>query len=222
MTAIFTLACPAYSLQVSDRLVSLRYPGDPKLTDFDLAANKALLFQAHDGLVCIGYAGTAYLDGVPTDKWIAEKLWNQQFPVGSDGRTPIQFGHNQNICKLDFAIWKLKCDLETLELRGAELYITIAGWQMRRKILRPVLVELENRRGSSLVRIARGDKYWTPGVNDFRLNSIGAHPDREEVQQLKSNLREKGLMAEIGRVQGRCFLSMCEISQALVLVSAET
>ncbi len=70
MTLILTLATPRYILQVSDRLVTR---GDSR---FDPASNKIVIYHAKNALVAIGYSGLAYLEGVPTDQWIAQKLRN--------------------------------------------------------------------------------------------------------------------------------------------------
>jgi hypothetical protein len=68
MTLILTVATPAYALQVGDRLVSRGgRPHDP-------LSNKSVVFRGADGLLAFGYTGPAFLDGVPTDTWIADVL----------------------------------------------------------------------------------------------------------------------------------------------------
>jgi hypothetical protein len=68
MTLVLSVATPAYSLQVGDRLVSKA--GKP----FDALANKNVVLRATDGLLIFGYTGPAYLDGLPTDVWIADRV----------------------------------------------------------------------------------------------------------------------------------------------------
>lgn len=68
MTLVLSVATPAYSLQVSDRLVSKG--GEP----FDPLANKSVVLRATDGLLAFGYTGLAFLDGMPTDTWIADRI----------------------------------------------------------------------------------------------------------------------------------------------------
>lgn len=53
--------------------------GDRKLTfsggrQFDDASNKIVIFRARDAMVSIGFTGIAYLNGMPTDEWIARRL----------------------------------------------------------------------------------------------------------------------------------------------------
>jgi hypothetical protein len=68
MTLVLSVATPAYSLQVSDRLVSKA--GEP----YDPLANKNVVLRATDGLLVFGYTGLAFLDGMPTDTWIADRV----------------------------------------------------------------------------------------------------------------------------------------------------
>lgn len=57
-----------YALQVTDRLVTKG--GSP----FDPLANKNIVYVARNAIVSIAYTGLAYIDGIPTDVWIAERL----------------------------------------------------------------------------------------------------------------------------------------------------
>jgi hypothetical protein len=68
MTLVLAVATPAYALHVSDRLVSKGgAPHDP-------LANKTVVFRATDGLVAFGYTGPAFIEGVPTDTWLADAI----------------------------------------------------------------------------------------------------------------------------------------------------
>jgi hypothetical protein len=66
VTLVISVATPGYGLHVSDRLVSKA--GAP----YDAYANKTIVFRATDGVVVFGYTGSAFLDGIPTDTWIAD------------------------------------------------------------------------------------------------------------------------------------------------------
>src|SRR4051794_23401448 len=72
MTLILSVAGPIGVVQVSDRLTSFvsggrRRPHDP-------LANKTVLFLAKDAVAALSYTGKAYLDGIPTDQWMAERI----------------------------------------------------------------------------------------------------------------------------------------------------
>lgn len=73
MTQILSYADRHYVCQVSDRLVSGRYPSGALLV-LDQKFNKNVLFQAKDALVSLGFAGLAEIEAVPTDEWIASVL----------------------------------------------------------------------------------------------------------------------------------------------------
>jgi len=73
MTQILSYADRHYVCQVSDRLVSGRYPSGA-LVELDPKFNKTVLFQAKDALVCCGFTGLAEIGAVPTDDWIASVL----------------------------------------------------------------------------------------------------------------------------------------------------
>ena len=60
-------------VQVTDRLLTI---GD---AEFDLRANKNLIYVTPDVRLAISYTGLAYLDDTPTDEWIARQIWGQEF-----------------------------------------------------------------------------------------------------------------------------------------------
>ncbi|MEX1142865.1 MAG: hypothetical protein WD399_07570 [Thermoleophilaceae bacterium] len=66
MTLVLSVATPAYAMHVSDRLVSKA--GVP----YDVLANKTVVVRATDGLLAFGYTGPAFIQGLPTDTWLAD------------------------------------------------------------------------------------------------------------------------------------------------------
>lgn len=68
MTLVLAVATPAYSLHVSDRLVSKG--GAPH----DRLANKTVVFRATDGVLAFGYTGPAFIENIPTDSWLADAV----------------------------------------------------------------------------------------------------------------------------------------------------
>lgn len=57
---------------VSDRRLTTQSRG--LVRPWDEWANKNVVFHANDGLLSIGYAGLAHIDGVDSDQWIAEQI----------------------------------------------------------------------------------------------------------------------------------------------------
>jgi hypothetical protein len=76
MTLILTDLHQRFALQVSDRLTSTA-PG----VGWDRTANKAVVFRGRDGVISVAYSGSAYINGFPTDHWIAEQLVGEQIRV---------------------------------------------------------------------------------------------------------------------------------------------
>src|SRR6476469_5543563 len=72
MTLVLSYITRGYAFQVSDRLLTRRIGTSQK--QFDVLSNKNVVYLARDALVSLGYTGWAYLDGIPTDQWIAQKL----------------------------------------------------------------------------------------------------------------------------------------------------
>jgi hypothetical protein len=77
----------AWALQMTDRLVSRA------ATPYDPEANKNLVFLTDFAAVAIGHSGLSYLEGIPTDEWIAQTLlgervsrWPGGGPAMSRGR----------------------------------------------------------------------------------------------------------------------------------------
>lgn len=72
MTLLLNAVVRQCAIHASDRLVSLRPSRrgqDAK--EWDAAANKSLIVVTTDSWLIISYTGLAYLEGVPTDDWIA-------------------------------------------------------------------------------------------------------------------------------------------------------
>ncbi|MER2535766.1 MAG: hypothetical protein ABTQ31_11445 [Rhizobiaceae bacterium] len=70
MTVIITYVSHWFSVSVSDRRVTLAASG----AVHDDQANKVLLVRTEDAIVTIGYTGSAYVAGIPTDEWLARQI----------------------------------------------------------------------------------------------------------------------------------------------------
>lgn len=162
MTLILTVATPEYILQVSDRLVTR--VGEP----FDRASNKNVIYHAKDAIVCIGYSGRAYLDGVPTDQWIAQKLRGVTWLEPS----ALLLGRAQRWLTIGESMELLRSGCEEVFSllppgeRSRQSFV-VAGWQWRRgrhrAVLRPILCYVANSEDPSAwhrFKIGRIPRYW--------------------------------------------------------------
>lgn len=168
MTLVLTLAHPNYVVQVADRRVT---------TDgvvFDSASNKSLIYLARNAIVTIGYCGLAYLQGIPTDEWIAQTLWGEELLRREDGRLAGMCfaAGRQGIDDIGRSIDQLRKSVQAalqeeqapLELRS--LQIICAGWQWRRRgrrvIWRPILniIRSQQKRGAVHCEADGVPRHW--------------------------------------------------------------
>lgn len=199
MTLILTAACPLYVVQVSDRLVTAGS------RQHDGMANKTIVYRARDALVSIGYSGVAYVGDVPMDEWIAGVLWGGPPPRGPDGKRPAKsFAPPPIVRDMGQAVADLERAIKALSLAAIDahgLYLTIAGWQRRRRGVRPVVIEIERRR--RITTLQRSPRHLSAG-QEFRLHSIGAHISAKELRARFASLRsERGLDCTIEDVETR-------------------
>jgi hypothetical protein len=140
-----------YAVQVSDRLLTHRIRDRQKV--FDCRSNKTLIYRAKDAFVSIGYAGLAYIDKMPTDEWIAERLWGDSLPPrlpeepgclqlsGRAGGPCVRFGR-PSLLDIGMTILRIKEDLECTLSLASNIEISIIGWQQSNKHCRPIAVQL--------------------------------------------------------------------------------
>ncbi len=177
MTLVLTAASPLYVVQVSDRLLTKAAPGE-KYAPFDPVANKTVVYRATDGLVTIGYSGIAYIGETPTDEWLAEVLWGEPLHRGADGIRPaIAFQRRAVDWDIGLAAIKLQEAINNIpagKMLGHGLFLTIGGWQISHRHLRPVIIELTRAAKSVTTTLERAARTAQKG-RDFLLAHIGAH-----------------------------------------------
>lgn len=168
MTLVLTLVTTRYVMQVADRLVTT----DGKR--FDPASNKSLIYLARNAIVTIGYSGLAYLDGIPTDEWIAQKLWGRELPRHDDGRAVghVLGGELRQSLDIGRAIERVRSGSQNAlrkdrgALKARFLQIVLAGWQWRRMgsrtICRPILhsISSERQNGQICCDVDSVPRYW--------------------------------------------------------------
>ena len=87
MTYVLTVLSDPYVHHASDRLLSRPRGRALPLQTWDEEANKTVIYFGPGGHFVLGYSGTAHLDGIPTDHFIAQSLHGQPIPWdhGSSG-----------------------------------------------------------------------------------------------------------------------------------------
>lgn len=179
MTLNLTFASTRYVHQVTDRLLTcVGVCVDP-------LANKNVIYWARDAIVTLGYTGLAYLEGIPTDQWLAESLADFTFDRSGRFRTFIRCGPLPQWRDIGLSV---KCLCEKLQTalkraRSETFEIIIAGWQWgRRERTRPIIWSVSYPDGKGGAETTRLPRRWympmrtklgaTPGGNisdqDFR------------------------------------------------------
>lgn len=80
MTLVLGVFTLTDSFLVTDRLVSLQRRGGGFAREHEDTSNKNVIYVADDGVIALGYTGRAYVHGIPTDKFIAECLYDEGIP----------------------------------------------------------------------------------------------------------------------------------------------
>lgn len=138
MTLILSLAAPGLVAQVSDRQVTRMQRGRPARIHSPVE-NKTIIFIVRDAVGVLGYTGSAYVDGRPTDEWLAMQI--AQPSPSAPSRFAIQLG-GKRPRRLNDVIWRIRRALEGGGLRRSEMIaICISGFRVRRHRTIPFLVE---------------------------------------------------------------------------------
>ncbi len=181
MTLVISFATPAYAIQVSDRLVTQRIQHRTQV--FDAYSNKAVLYGAKDAFAAIGYSGPAYIEGLNTDRWIAELLYGgSPFPTGE--MIGIKSGPAPQHVDIGRALELIRNRLEALfQSRPATyrpnlpLSVIVAGWKWKVGETRiwPFLAKIAADRTTPVTfRTTFTNRYWGWETGAYAFDAIGS------------------------------------------------
>jgi hypothetical protein len=188
MSVVLTAACRLFTMQVSDRLIST---GDQRTDPPEYAlSNKSIVYLSLNAIVSMGYVGSAYLAGKPTDEWIAEQLWGEPLMDRTrDGRVPLRFGPAPKLHDIGFAVRALQKSLESLPPTPHGLSLAITGWQaVRKKGERPIFVELARKPNERSVSLLEKPRWW--GRKGMVVGELGGYLTPEDLKSLAQKLSE--------------------------------
>lgn len=153
MTLILSAHMPTFAFQVSDRLAS-REPRSGDAKTWDPTWNKGVILLASDALVAISLSGLAYLNGRPTDQWVAETLWGGPIQVGGRGLLTIGSGPTRTL-RTSLELLASAIDQELRKLPGTvrekALHFVVTGWSWKGENVRRVSLAVGNLQGGGLV-----------------------------------------------------------------------
>ncbi len=203
MTLIMSLIHTPLAFHVGDRLVTNQEKGRRKT--WDPLANKSVLVLAQNGYMCISYSGLAYINGKPTDQWLAEAAADRQTIPGVQGGLAARFDTTL-MPRIGPALVRVRTAIETdfarqpVRYRRNGMRVIIAGWIMRRRRRlnrqpRPFMVRLRHlgRPGSTL-KIDQLPRYWD-WPRQAALWTVGADPGSAIIRLLQE-IEQAGFLNE--------------------------
>lgn len=186
MTLILSFASHGVAVQVSDRLVSQQR--GRKLSPLDQLANKQLIYVARDAIVSIGFAGQAFIGGIPTDEWIAQLLSGKRDVRGPDDMGGVCFGRTPNNWDIGKAVRSIRDELQKHIVAGLSIHVCVVGQQIgRHQLVRPIAYELVLER-ALVRRFYQSPRRWEPGA--ACISSIGIEIGDQERQRIMNHIRE--------------------------------
>jgi hypothetical protein len=199
MTQIFAQLCPGFVLQVEDRLVmaDLSVGGSAKP---DALANKNVVYQAQDAVVCMGYTGPAFIGSLPTDSWIVEKLTG----INASMNFGTRIGLLPQWLDIGPALNLLERELRASEVATLEpnFELVVVGWQWnrsrrgrrRKRPAVPMAWQIHKPYGKTFEAVERlpRDWYWIKGAGAHFI--VAPEGDKNlsltEVEALAGRLRQ--------------------------------
>lgn len=187
MTLVLTVIANRFVVQVSDRLTTVSGH------EYDPRANKTILFVARDGVFTASYSGLAYLDGAPSDEWIASQLVGMPLAERGFGGAPWR-----RVPDIGLALIQLCNGLKDayMTLRPAHRsywYTGVAGWQGANRARRTIAYEVTNRlaaEGKTSFRWAPVTPRPTIRRSQFALLQSPHVLTADEISKLRAELRD--------------------------------
>ena len=197
MTQIFGVVTRMYVFHVSDRLLTQRV--GQAIVEFDRNSNKSVVFLAKDAHVVASYTGRAYLDGIPTDTFIARSLLGMSLPQSG---AFISVGRPQSWTDIGRSVERLRQELScafqrlTINERSMDFQISILGWrqrQTRNKRFTPVVLEIRRAANSQSheFQIIRHQRWWG-WYKGYCLSYIPNVPQLSILEWMRNQFRGAG------------------------------
>ena len=177
LTQILTAICRNYVLQVSDRLVTAG------ARIHDQLAPKTVICRSRDALVCVGYTGLAYLDGIPTDQWIAQSFRGAPLVGGIAFDQSRTRPNKADIGLLTKGlVHELQKVVSSLDPKRSKypLALNISGWQWYKgkPVVRPITVEIVKLEDSDKIYVSRKPRNWLQTLS-LQVFDTGGHVSRD-------------------------------------------
>ncbi len=145
MTLLIGALANNTAFNISDRLLTQQLSRGGTFVStqtFDDVSNKSIVYMGGNGMFCISFTGTAYINDIPTDRWVAEILSGMSLPEGSNYR------YQGDIKKWDNTGMAMRAIIEELNRvwptlsasqQKGDIGFLVTGWQMVGKRWKTIL-----------------------------------------------------------------------------------
>jgi len=192
MTLILARASAEFVLQVTDRLTTIQATKQP----FDKIANKNILYFASNAVIALAYTGDAYLEGIPTDHWIAEKIAGIKTNLETP---PAMVGYKELKRDVGQALNIIKNELDRQVRKIQYLVISIQGWQWdSRGKLRPLVGDISKATIGNAFNIRYEPRNWWAEGASMTIAAPPLNISQKELTDLSNSLRHKSAIETEG------------------------
>lgn len=218
MTLIAAFNAPSVAVLASDRLTSMMSPSSNRyLGKFDETANKVILLITVDAAVIIGFCGSAYINGIPTDNWVVRTICPEANIWAANGQPGIFGGKRPSYRRLH--------QILNLVRRGfaecnpvPNMSLLAVGWRYRRKRCYPICVKIHSAEAfgpSNLLKMRFDPGPWGERNLSLAFSHIGAsltpqdfaganmHPGRTPTMEQLADCSARNLTTIVRNVAGR-------------------
>lgn len=187
MTLIASCFTSDRIVQVADRRVSaIRGKNSSIHNDF---ANKTIILLCRDSIVSMSYCGLAYIDGISTDVWLADKILNLDRSTSRDeglygtAFKKIKLNIRDTISRINIALSK------TIPRKGHDIQIMMNGYRLNRGRIFPIsLRTVRSNEGISFIGSLRISRF--PMVR-YAFATMGDIPSTEEIDKIEISHLER-------------------------------
>jgi hypothetical protein len=130
MTLVMSLVHAPLAFHEGDRLIT--EPDKGRRKKWDPLTNKSVLVLAQNGYMCVSYSGLAYIDGKPTDQWLAEAASGRQTISGVAGG-PATLYSTTLMPRIGPALSRIRTAIETdFASQPLQYRLTLLCWNRER------------------------------------------------------------------------------------------
>ena len=216
MTTVIATATRQFCVLVSDRVVTVTRRGRPASVH-DSLSNKLVVFIGADAVAVLAYTGAAYLEGLPTDQWMAQTIWGAPIDPGDDGIIPMVGGKRPRCTNLNQTLFSLRAKLRTVN-GGAQVEIAATGYRYRRKRFAPFLIAFDGSTGSGLTNASPLMRMQPPADQLGLEGIIGQIPTIATIHAARAEepvprlLNEAEHAAYVGRIHAATIRRIAELT----------